>query len=208
MKYLLKKLKLINLKFNINYKLKQMFKNIIFKKDHYEVEHLLEYKNCEILEYDSDWVYIKLSSFNKIVELKNTIVKLLNKNPELYCDCKKIIYNSSLNGINNFEEVIKVEKNKVEINNGINLDLSILIYGIWISNSSYGPMLKLINTSEIQSSIKFLPDPEECNSDEEIDNSLKYYQSLKELKKTKVKKVRETKKVKEQKELETQDGQV
>ena len=187
-----------------------MFKNIIFKKDHYEVEHLLEYKNCEIIEYDSEWVYIKLSSFNKIVELKNTIVKLLNKNPELYCDCKKIIYNSSLNGINNFEEVIKVEKNKVEINNGINLDLSILIYGIWISTSSYGPMLKLINTSEIQSSIKFLPDPEECNSDEEIDNSLKYYQSLKEhknlkeLKKTKVKKVRETKKVKEQKELETQ----
>jgi len=187
-----------------------MFKNIIFKKDHYEVEQLLEYKNCEIIEYDSEWVYIKLSSFNKIVELKNTIVKLLNKNPELYCDCKKIIYNSSLNGINNFEEVIKVEKNKVEINNGINLDLSILIYGIWISTSSYGPMLKLINTSEIQSSIKFLPDPEECNSDEEIDNSLKYYQSLKEyknlkeLKKTKVKKVRETKKVKEQKEVETQ----
>jgi len=187
-----------------------MFKNIIFKKDHYEVEHLLEYKNCEILQHDSDWVYIKLSSFNKIVELKNTIVKLLNKNPELYCDCKKIIYNSSLNGINNFEEVIKVEKNKIEINNGINLDVSILIYGIWISNSSYGPMLKLINTSERDSTVNFLSDPEESNSDEEINNSLKYYQSLKEqqslkeLKKTRVKKIRESKKVKEQKELETQ----
>jgi hypothetical protein len=144
-------------------------KNVILKNDRYELELLLEFKNCEILQFDSEWVYIKLKSYTTFDELKKEIVKIHNKSSELYCDCKKIIYTDV------FEEVIKVKKNGIENINDYSLfNISVLVYGIWFSpkRSSFGPMIKLINVTETGSSSEFLPDPEDYNSDEEINESI------------------------------------
>jgi hypothetical protein len=141
-----------------------MLKNLLLKKDHYEVEYLLECKNCQIIQSDTEYIYIK-TNFDIFSQLKKEIVKLLHKNPELYCDCKKEIFN-----FDSFEEVVKVKKNGIDIQNEI-VDLSILLYGIWFSpKGSYGPMLKVTNVTT--QTTNFLPDPDDYNSDEEIEKTI------------------------------------
>ena len=139
-----------------------MLTKVVLKKDHYETEFILEFKNCEIVGNDSEWVFIKVKE-SKLNELKKDIIKIINRNPELYCDCKKIIQLK-----NTFEEVIKVKKNEIEVTN-CKCDVSIMIYGIWFNKSSYGPMIKLTKLTKIESiNSSFLPNPEDTDSDEEI----------------------------------------
>jgi len=149
-------------------------KKLILKKDHCEIEILLDFNDCEIIQFDEEWVFIKPVHFDKIVELKKTLTGLLNKNVELYCDCKKIIYND-----NCFEEVLKIKRNDVTIinnPNGILYTITVLVYGIWFSSkqSSYGPMVKLINCTPLNTNTGFLPDPDDYTSDQEIEDSMKY----------------------------------
>ena len=152
-----------------------MLKNCILKKDHYEVEHVIECKNCEIIHHDDEYIYIKPNEYTPFIELKKEIVTFLRKNPELYCDCKKIIYNNS-----SFEEVIKVKKNGIIIENDNQCQLTLLMYGIWFK-TSYGPMIKCINYKAINTSTNFLQDPDEYNSDEEIKDSIENYKKFKKL---------------------------
>ena len=147
-----------------------MLTKVVLKKDHYETDVILEFKNCEIVNIDSEWVFIKVKvNESKLNELKKDIIKIINRNPELYCDCKKIIQLK-----NTFEEVIKVKKNEIEVIN-CKCDVSIMVYGIWFKSSSYGPMLKLTNFKEIESINSFLPNSEDTDSDDEI----KFHYNLK-----------------------------
>ena len=144
-----------------------MLNKIILKKDHYEIDYVLEFKNCEIVYTDSECVFIKVNEIilKKIIELKKDIVKIINRNSEFYCDCKKIIKLK-----NTFEEVIKVDKNEIEVTN-CKCDVSLMIYKIWFSKCSYGPMLKLTKLTNLNESvISFLPNPEDTDSDEEINH--------------------------------------
>jgi hypothetical protein len=140
---------------------------VLLKKDHYATELLLEFKNCEIIQHDSDYIYIKVndSILNKFSEIKNDIVKIIKKNPELYCDCKKIIHDKEI-----FEEVIKVERNSIPFSIG-NYDVSILLYKIWFGKSSYGPIVKVIEAKT--NSISFLK--EESDSDSEIQSAVQNF---------------------------------
>jgi hypothetical protein len=62
------------------------------------------------------------------------------------------------------------KKNGIDIQNEI-VDLSILLYGIWFSpKGSYGPMLKVTNVTT--QTTNFLPDPDDYNSDEEIEKTI------------------------------------
>ena len=83
-------------------------KKVILKKDHYELEVCIELKNCEVLQVTDEWIFIKPTTFSKVNELKQEIIKFVNRNPELYCDCKKVLY-YNLN--DTFEEVLKVKRN-------------------------------------------------------------------------------------------------
>ena len=65
-----------------------MLTKVVLKKDHYETDVILEFKNCEIVNIDSEWVFIKVKvNESKLNELKKDIIKIINRNPELYCDC-------------------------------------------------------------------------------------------------------------------------
>jgi hypothetical protein len=166
-------------------------KKVTLKKDHYEFEIVLEHKNCEVLQVTDDHIFIKPRNFNKINELKQDIIKMVNKNPELYCDCKKVLYHN-LN--DTFEEVLKVKTNGIEISPGEKYNINILVYGIWFSNrSSYGPMVKVLECKNNNSETVFIPDPDEYNSDEEINDSLQHYAKMNQFKKKNIKNVKKDK---------------
>ena len=146
---------------------------IIQKKDHYETELFLEFKNCKI-NFDEDWVFIKIDENinNRFSEIKKNIIKIIKRNPELYCDCKKIIYLKET-----FEEVIKVKRNNIELKEQTeNCDINILLYGIWFSKNSYGPMLKIIQVDYVKNVTTFLHD--DAESDEEIQSDIKKFCSI------------------------------
>ena len=170
-------------------------KKIILKKNHYEFELFMEHKNCEVLQVSDDYIFIKPETFKKINQLKEEIITFVNKNPELYCDCKKVLYHH-LN--DTFEEVIKVKKtdNDIEISPGEKYNINILVYGIWFSNkSSYGPMVKLIECKKGEF-LSFLPDPDEYTSDQEISESIQHYVKINEFKNKNGKSGKSDKKVK------------
>ena len=72
-----------------------MLNKVVFQKDHYSAELLLECKNCEIIPdpESSEWVFVKVTDevLNNFSEIKRDILIIINRNPELYCDCKKFI---------------------------------------------------------------------------------------------------------------------
>jgi hypothetical protein len=135
--------------------------NVLLKKNYYETELSLEFKNCEIIQYDNEYIYIKVNDIilNKFAEIKKDIIKIINKNSELYCDCKKIIHDKET-----FEEVIKVERNSIPFSIG-NYDITILLYKIWFGKNSYGPTVKVIEAKG--NTVSFLK--EESDSDDEIE---------------------------------------
>jgi len=141
---------------------------VLLKKDHYETELSLDFKNCEIIQHDNEYIYIKMTDIisNKFSEIKKDIIKIINKNPELYCDCKKIIHDKET-----FEEVIKVKKNNIEVDNNTNYDVTLLLYGIWFSKNSYGPMVKIIEAKNTNST--FLK--EDSDSDDEIKSAVQNF---------------------------------
>ena len=146
-------------------------KNLLLKKDHYELEHVLECKNCQVIEQDEEYLYIKPLKYSLFSALKESIVTLLNKNPELYCDCKKTIFISD-----SFEDVIKVKKNNNIVETLDYYDMTLLLYKICFSNkSSYGPMIKCMNVVPLKEETSFLPDSDDYNSDEEINDSIQHY---------------------------------
>jgi hypothetical protein len=140
---------------------------VLLKKDHYETELSLEFKNCQVINHDNEYIYIKVdqSILNKFSEIKKDIIKIVNKNPELYCDCKKIIYDKET-----FEEVIKVKQNNISISIG-NYDVTLLLYGIWFSKNSYGPMVKIIEAKDV----KFTFLKEDSDSDDEIKSAVQNF---------------------------------
>jgi hypothetical protein len=166
-------------------------KKVILKKDHYELEVCIELKNCEVLQVTDEWIFIKPTTFSKVNELKQEIIKFVNRNPELYCDCKKVLY-YNLN--DTFEEVLKVKRNGIEISPGEKYNINILVYGIWFSNrSSYGPMVKVLECKNNNSETVFIPDPDEYNSDEEINESIQHYAKINQFKKKNVKNIKNIK---------------
>ncbi len=155
-------------------------KKVILKKDHYEFEVFMEFKNCEVLEVNEDNLFIKPDTFKPITQLKDEIIAFMKRSPQLYCDCKKIIF-----VLDTFEEVIKVKRNGIEnISQGEKYNMNLLVYGIWFSSakSSYGPMIKLIECKNVNKGVSFLPDPDDYCSDDEINESIKHYAKIKEFK--------------------------
>jgi len=144
-----------------------MLSKIVLKKDHYDVECVIDCKNCEILQIEHEYVFIKINNETPFNELKKDINKLINRNSELYCDCKKVILLK-----NTFEEVIKVkfENENLKINERYNI--SLMVYGIWFSNKnncSYGPMIKIKEILPLKkNNISFLQI--DTDSDEEINH--------------------------------------
>jgi hypothetical protein len=145
-----------------------------FKEDHYETEVFLESVNCQaVLQADSEIVYLKVDNkcIKRLNEIKREINLNLNRNPELYCDCKKIIKVG-----NTFEEVIKTKTNGFEFQSGELYTIKFVIYGVWINKSSYGPMIKIIESSA-NKMLTFLKD-DLTDSDEEINNNFEFYNKI------------------------------
>lgn len=159
-----------------------MFKNAVFKKNYYELEHIIECKNCQVLHQDENKFYIKLLDYTVFSQLKQNIITALRKNPELYCDCKKIIYIN-----NSFEEVIEIKKiNNETLETLKYYDMKLCVYKVCIQNS-YGPLLKCKEYSEVKKEISFLPDPDDYSSDQEINESIQHYAKINQFKEKKVK---------------------
>jgi hypothetical protein len=154
---------MLNLKTNFI----MVLNKVLIKKDHYETELSLEFKNCEIIQHDNEYIYIKVNQniLNTFSEIKKDIIKIVKKNPELYCDCKKIIHDKET-----FEEVIKVERKGIPFSIG-NYDVTILLYKIWFGKSSYGPIIKVIEAKG--NTISFLK--EESDSDDEIERAVQNF---------------------------------
>jgi len=138
----------------------------VFKKDHYETQVVLDCFNCKVLQSDTQFTFLKVEEtlLKQLENLKREITGIVNRNPEFYCDCKKIIKNDKT-----FEETLKVNNNDFKFEIGKNYNLKLLIYSIWIGKSSYGPLLKVIESNQIETEINsnFL---QESDSDEEIQN--------------------------------------
>ena len=70
--------------------------------------------------------------------------------------------------------------------------MSLMLYKICFSNrSSYGPLIKCNKCIPLKKETTFLPDPEDYNSDEEINESIQYYVKINQFKNKNVKKKKE-----------------
>ena len=101
------------------------------------------------------------------MDLLNSVV---NRNPEYYCDSKKIIKNGKT-----FEETLKVKNCDFEFEIGQTYNLKLLVYSIWIGKSSYGPLIKVIEQNQIESNVFFL---QESDSDEEIQTHFENFSKI------------------------------
>ena len=147
----------------------------IFKKDHYETEVILESFNCKVLEIDKEWVFLKVedSILKRLETLKNEINFVVNRNPQYYCDSKKIIKNGKT-----FEETLKVKNGDFEFEIGQTYNLKLLVYSIWIGKSSYGPLIKVIQQDKVdQIKLNFLQDSQ-SDSDEEIQTHFENFSKI------------------------------
>jgi len=172
----------------------------VFKGDYYETNIVLECNNCRIVESDPEWTFIKVDkqTLDKIHEIKLEINKIVFRNPEFYCDCKKFVKYKDT-----FEEVIKVKTNN------FNFDFltskvfffKILMERIQIGKSSYGPVLKLIEVSQDKNDIvttDFLEEPGITDSDEELQDHFEMYNKI-DLKNNKINKINKINKSKKKK---------
>ena len=160
-----------------------MLDKVVFQKDHYSSELFLDCKNCEIIPdpESPEWVFLKVTDdiLKSFSEIKRDILVIINRNPELYCDCKKFIKLKS-----SFEEVIKVKTNENILNiTETKCDVKICVHGIWFGQSSFGPMVRLDSIKTNESSVTFMD--QDDSSDEEM---LTDYFSKVNLKNRKVKK--------------------
>ena len=145
-----------------------------FKNGQYETEVFLECKNCTaVLQTDPDTIYLKVDNnfLKRLNEIKREINLSLHRNPELYCDCKKIIKVGNI-----FEEVIKTKINGFEFKPDTFYNIKFVIYGIWVSKTSYGPMIKILESIENQP-LNFLQD-DLTDSDEEINCNFEYFNQI------------------------------
>jgi hypothetical protein len=150
----------------------------IFKNDHYETDFVLDIKNCKVLQSNSEWTFIKLENYKQLEYVKREINGLINRNHELYHDCKQIVKVG-----HTFEEVIKVKTNGFELKNeNVNLQLAL---NVSIGKSSYGPLFKINGVIENKNeNISFL-DEELTDSDEDLDTHFEKFKNIKNIKKVK-----------------------
>ena len=161
----------------------------ILKGDYYETDLVLDCNNCKIVFTDPEWTFIKVEPgiLERFRQIKRDINKIVIKNPEFYCDCKKYVKYKDT-----FEEVIKVKTNQAGCDNKLwNIKLWNIKLGmekIWIGKSSYGPLLRILNAvPQDPTCVEFVNDPEITDSDEEIDDHFEMYNRI-DLKKTTLKK--------------------
>jgi hypothetical protein len=136
----------------------------LFKRDHYETEIVLDCNNCEILKTDQEWTYLKVdeSILNKLNEIKRQINTIVNRNPEFYQNCTRVIQHKKT-----FEETLVVKTNGFAFNENT-YNIKVLLYRININKSSYGPVLKIIETEPVNFKENGFVDFLEENSDDEI----------------------------------------
>jgi len=135
-------------------------------------EELFITTDFDIVKVDEFFIYIKPKSFSEFDALKDKIP--LQKH-SIYCDCKKILMANDI-----FEEVIQV-KNEKKFTEGLDYGKcfgKFHVYGYWKSDNSYGPMIKLEEYTG-KETVQFIADPDEYNSDEEINESIQYYAKIK-----------------------------
>ena len=125
----------------------------------------------EILKVEQSFIYIKPKSFSEFDALKG---KIKLQKQLLYCDCKKVIMSNDI-----FEEVIQVknEKKFVESHYGKCFG-KFHVYGYWMTDNSYGPMIKLEEYTG-KETVQFIADPDDYDSDQEINESIQYYAKIK-----------------------------
>jgi len=150
----------------------------VFKKDHYETDIILECFNCKVLEIKDNFIFFRVQEpiLKRLEDIKRDINVLVNRNQEFYCDCKKLIKNGKI-----FEEALKVENGNFEFQLDKIYNLKILFYSIKLSKSSYGPLLKVIESNQISESfetLNFLQDQSETDSDEEIQTHFEIYNKI------------------------------
>lgn len=137
----------------------------LFKRDHYETEILLDCNNCKILQTDQEWTFLKVDEevLTKIGEIKRKINTIVNRNPEFYRDCTRIIKYKQT-----FEESLMVKTNGFTFNENT-YNIKVLLYRININKSSYGPVLKIIEINTINFNRPvFVEHLEDNDSDNEI----------------------------------------
>jgi hypothetical protein len=148
----------------------------IFKKDHYETDLILESFNCKVLEIEQDFIFLKVQDplLKQLETLKSQINNIVHRNPEYYCDSKKIIKNGKT-----FEETLKVKNGDFKFEIGQTYNLKLLVYSIWIGKSSYGPLIKVIQQNQIESTSNsiFLQEPQ-SDSDEEIQTHYEIFSKI------------------------------
>ena len=135
---------------------------LLFKRDHYETEIVLDCKNCKILESNQEWTFLKVEDevLNKISEIKRKINNTINRNSEFYRDCIRIVKHKQT-----FEESILVQTNGFTFTDQ-KYNIKLLVYRINLNKSSYGPVLKIIETEIVLSPATFVEDD---NSDSETE---------------------------------------
>ena len=161
----------------------------ILKGDHYQTNLIFDCNNCKIMETNSEWTFIKVEKciLDRLHEIKQEINKIVIRNPEFYCDCKKYVKYKDT-----FEEVVKVKTPESGCFDGGPFKIKLEMERIWIGKSSYGPLLKIINVEqETLPNVNFVETEEtqEIDSDEEINNHFEMYNKI-DLKKTTIKKKR------------------
>jgi len=158
----------------------------ILKGDYYETDVVLDCNNCKIVYTNSEWTFIKVERdiLERLGQIKRDINKIIIRNPEFYCDCKKYVKYKDT-----FEEVIKVKTNQdLEYHPHKLWNIKLEMEKIWIGKSSYGPLLRILNAvPQDPKCIEFVNDPDITDSDEEINDHFEMYNRI-DLKKTTLKK--------------------
>jgi len=159
----------------------------ILKGDYYETDLVLDCNNCKIVCTNGEWTFIKVEPdiLERVRQIKRDINKIIIRNPEFYCDCKKYVKYKDA-----FEEVIKVKTNQAVFNEHSHKlwNIKLEMEKIWIGKSSYGPLLRILKiTAQDQTRVNFANDPEITDSDEEINDHFEMYNRI-DLKKTTLKK--------------------
>ena len=147
----------------------------ILKGDYYETDLILDCNNCKIVSTDTEWTFIKVEQciLERFRQIKRDINKIVIRNPEFYCDCKKYVKYKDI-----FEELIKVKTNHDLVGNDLGKlwNIKLELEKIWIGKSSYGPLLRILNiVPQEHTLVNFVNDPDITDSDEEINDHFEIY---------------------------------